>query len=72
MIEYDDIELLWVGEPPVFNRVPIERLIRSDLRRNVLPMNPSELRAYFVGLPEAVVFIYGQADSDAFHCIYFI
>jgi hypothetical protein len=76
-LDYDDIELIWHGTQPCTqppDRAMVERLIRSDLRRNVLPCRPMELSGgYFIAIAAvgAIVYVYGEEGSEAFHCIYF-
>ena len=71
-IEFNDIELVWHGAAPFYQREEIERLIRSELRRHIIPaMKPSELQGYFVMISSVgpVVFIHGAPDSYVFHCV---
>lgn len=71
-IEFNDIELVWPQTAPLYRRDEIERLVRSELRRYIIPaMKPSELKGHFVMVSPLgpVVFVHGVPDSDAFHCL---
>jgi len=73
-IEFDDIELEWHGNLP-HDLIAIERLLRAEIRRCILPIKPAEmLGTYLVLCPwgSPIIYLYGQEGSEKFHCICFV